>query len=69
MFNPDKKTEVFHEAKYKVFLQMGHHQREYRYCQYTKLTNMYFSNVLITKLNNIWSFFKVANFRELMNTA
>ena len=36
VFNPEKKTEVFHEAKYKVFLQMGQHQREYRYHQFAK---------------------------------
>ena len=32
VFYPDKKNKTFHEAKYKVFLKMGQHQREYR-CQ------------------------------------
>ena len=31
VFSPDKNTEAFHEKKYKVFLQMGKHQMEYRW--------------------------------------
>ena len=31
VFFPDKNTEAFHEKKYKVFLQMGKHQMEYRW--------------------------------------
>ena len=50
VFNPEKKTEVFHEAKYKVFLQMGNHQREYRYHQFVKLSREYFDIMLITEL-------------------
>ena len=70
MFNPKKKTEVFHEAKYKVFLQMGQHQREYRYHQYMKLSREYFDILLITDdridLKVVVSF-KVVNFRDLMS--
>ena len=39
VFNPEKKTEAYHEAKYKVFLQMGKHQREYRYQYIIELTD------------------------------
>ena len=59
VFNPEKKTEAFHEAKYKVFLQMGKHQREYRYQYIIELTNKYFSTLLITKLIDNWYFSKL----------
>ena len=56
MFDPEEKTKVFHEAKYKVFLQMGNHQREYRYHQYMKLSREYFNILLITELIKWWYF-------------
>ena len=59
VFNPEKKTEGFHEAKYQVFLQMGEHQREYRY-QCIEQTIKYFSTVLFTQLIDNWYFSNLA---------